>query len=70
MQDENYSASIGDLKGMIRHRSDGPREQTSDRTTSQWTPRKSMCMLAAILFAWGFLHVALKLIFATRPLHH
>ncbi|MBB5406950.1 hypothetical protein OKW40_006121 [Paraburkholderia sp. RAU6.4a] len=26
--------------------------------------------LAAILFAWGFLHVALKLIFATNPLHH
>ncbi|WP_184052937.1 hypothetical protein [Paraburkholderia sp. MM5384-R2] len=71
MQDENYSASIGDLRGMIRHRSDGPREQTSDRTTLQWTQRKSAaCTLAAIVFAWGSLHVVLKLIFATSPLHH
>lgn len=65
------TGGICDLKDVVRKQPAGQDAHAPDRRAFRWTPRAAMAgLIAAMLFAWGFLHVALTLIFASRPIHH
>lgn len=67
----DVSAGLGDLKGLVRTQPVGEDAPTPGRRVFRWTLRAAVAgLVAAILFAWGFLHVVLVLMFAPGPIHH
>ena len=71
MQEQEYSAGIGDLKNLAGQRSREGNAQKPDRVVSRWTPARAIAsLLGALLFAWGFIHLILVLVFPrASPLH-
>ncbi|MGF6604795.1 hypothetical protein P3T23_009551 [Paraburkholderia sp. GAS448] len=64
MQEQEYSAGIGDLKSLVGQRSREGDAQVADRVAFQWTPLRAIAGLSgALLLAWAFLHVILVLVF-------
>ncbi|CAB3723591.1 hypothetical protein LMG22037_04978 [Paraburkholderia phenoliruptrix] len=71
VKERECTAGIGDLKGVVRNQPVAQDAYTADRREFRWTLRTAVAgLIAAILFAWGFLHVVLTLIFASAPIHH
>ena len=61
---------IRDLKGLIaqQHEHD---TRTLGRPLFHWTPVRAIAsLLGALLFAWGFLHLILVLVFPRAPTLH
>ena len=70
MHQHGDTAGIGDLKNMVREQPVAQDVYTPDRRAFRWTPRTAIAsLILAMLFAWGFLHVVLSLIFASTPTH-